>query len=340
MITRKNIRINVLRIAMLAGLLSLPRALQAQSEIVRFESRDMTVEEIFLAIMRQTPYTFVVNHSYLDVTRGVTLSATGMTLDQAVTRALEGTGNEYEIRKQHIIIKRAVIQPSVATWQEERARVAPVRKSPFNGTDRDRIEKQEPSPATGALASPLYYYSLREIVPEQEKLPRFEIKTNLLQVAATTPHLGIEIGLGNRTTLEISGSYNPWRLNTMDENNKKRVYWIALAEARYWSCERFNGHFFGVHAFHGRYNISNHDIPLLFDKQYRYEGNLTGAGISYGYNLMIDRRWSVELNAGIGLARVNYDRYSCRLCAGDRTSFGKLYFGPTRAGITLAYILK
>ncbi|MEG1935625.1 MAG: DUF3575 domain-containing protein, partial [Rikenellaceae bacterium] len=37
------------------------------------------------------------------------------------------------------------------------------------------------------------------------------IKTNLLYgAAAYTPNLGLEIGLGRKTTLDISGGYNPW----------------------------------------------------------------------------------------------------------------------------------
>jgi hypothetical protein len=126
----------------------------------------------------------------------------------------------------------------------------------------------------------------------------------------------------------------------MDESNKKRVYWIARPEFRYWLCERFNGHFFGVHLFYGQYNVSNHDIPLLFDKRYRYEGSTLGAGISYGYNLTIARRWGVEFTVGIGAARMKYRKYACRLCEEGYTSRDNVYFGPTRAGITLTYILK
>ncbi|MDR2413697.1 MAG: DUF3575 domain-containing protein [Odoribacteraceae bacterium] len=324
----------MLKTTMLAGLLCPAHAMQAQSESVRFENRDMTVEEALSTIERQTPYTFVINHAYFDVTRRVALSSTSMTVNQAIAQLVANTGNKYEFRDKHIIIKRATSQPPVANRQERREPLAIVQKEPANETVRAKVERPTTAPVAN---SPL---SHREFAPGQEMLPRFEIKTNLLQAAATTPHLGFEIGLDNRISLEMSGSYNPWRLNTMDENNKKRVYWIALAEARYWSCERFNGHFFGAHAFYGKYNISNHDVPLLFKKQYRYEGNALGAGISYGYNLMIDRRWSVELIAGIGLARMEYKRYSCKLCDGDHVAYKKLYLGPTRAGITLAYIIK
>lgn len=37
-------------------------------------------------------------------------------------------------------------------------------------------------------------------------------KTNLLYGSTTTPNLGLEFGLGQRTTLEFTGAYNPWTL--------------------------------------------------------------------------------------------------------------------------------
>ena len=39
------------------------------------------------------------------------------------------------------------------------------------------------------------------------------VKTNLLYDATTTLNLGVEIGLGSKMTLDISGNYNPWRFH-------------------------------------------------------------------------------------------------------------------------------
>ena len=38
-------------------------------------------------------------------------------------------------------------------------------------------------------------------------------KTNLLYWSTTTPNLSLEFGLGQRTTLDLTGAYNPWTLN-------------------------------------------------------------------------------------------------------------------------------
>lgn len=102
------------------------------------------------------------------------------------------------------------------------------------------------------------------------------MKTNLLYGGyALTPNLGVEVGLLPRWTLEMSGAYNPFNLHGSETDNRKLVHWVAMPEFRYWTCQRFNGHFFGIHGLYGQYNIGGHNLPLLFGRgsdAYRYEG--------------------------------------------------------------------
>lgn len=170
------------------------------------------------------------------------------------------------------------------------------------------------------------------------------IKTNLLYGAGTfTPNLGLEVGLGERTTLDISAGYNWFNLNGTPENNKKLIHWMVEPELRYWLCQKFNGHFFGLHALGSQYNISQHDLPFIFGKdseKYRYEGWAVGAGLSYGYQFILGKRWNLEMNIGVGYARLRYDQYECKNCGDKVGSSSKNYFGPTKAGISLIYIIK
>ena len=167
------------------------------------------------------------------------------------------------------------------------------------------------------------------------------LKTNLFYGAYTyTPNLSVELGLGPRTTLDVGAGYNPWNLNGSDTNNKKLVHLLGEIEYRYWLCEKFNGHFFGVHALGAKYNISGHELPLLFgkgSKDFRYEGWAIGAGISYGYQFILSQRWNLEANIGIGYAYLDYDRYDCQKCGTQIDSAQRDYFGPTKAGISLVY---
>lgn len=169
------------------------------------------------------------------------------------------------------------------------------------------------------------------------------IKTNLLYGGyALTPNLGAEIGLGRRTTLDVSGSYNWFNLDGNKNNNKKRVHWMVQPEFRYFLCEKFNGHFFGVHALYSQYNIGSHNLPMLFgkdSKDFRHEGWAAGAGVSYGYQLMLGRSWNLEFNIGVGYAQLKYDKYACPKCGDKVGTETKHYFGPTKAGVSLIWII-
>lgn len=166
------------------------------------------------------------------------------------------------------------------------------------------------------------------------------IKTNLVHWATTTPNIGMEFALNRKYTLDITGGVNPFKF----EDNKKIQHWIAQPELRYWTCETFNGHFIGIHALAGAYNVGGVDIPLgrLKDlKDYRYEGWGVGAGVSYGYQWAISRKWNLELNLGAGYVYFNYDKYPCVKCGTLLEEDAKTnYFGVTKAAISLIYLIK
>ena len=78
---------------------------------------------------------------------------------------------------------------------------------------------------------------------------KWAVKSNLLYDATATINLGVEAALGPRVTLDISGNYNPWEFG-----DARWKHWLIQPEVRYWLCERFNGHFFGLHAHYAEYN--------------------------------------------------------------------------------------
>jgi hypothetical protein len=168
------------------------------------------------------------------------------------------------------------------------------------------------------------------------------VKTNLLYGAYTlTPNLGVEAGLGRRSTLDVGVGYNPWNLKGSVENNKKLVHLLGSVEYRQWLCQKFNGHFFGVHLLGTKYNISAHELPLLFGKSsgaFRHQGWGAGAGISYGYQFVLGRHWNLELTLGVGYAYLKYDKYDCPKCGTMTDSVQKHYFGPTKGGLSILYV--
>ena len=116
------------------------------------------------------------------------------------------------------------------------------------------------------------------------------VKTNLLYDATTTMNLGLEIGLGKKWSLDLSGNYNPWKF---DDETRLR-HWGVQPELRYWLCEKFNGHFLGLHGHYAKYNVGG--MSFLSDnmEHHRYQGHLWGGGISYGYQWLLGNRYIVE----------------------------------------------
>lgn len=165
------------------------------------------------------------------------------------------------------------------------------------------------------------------------------IKSNLLYGATATPNLQLEFGIGKKSTLELGGG-----LNWFDfQNNQKFKNLLLQPEYRYWFCETFNGHFLGIHAHGAQFNVGNLDIPLgrldVF-KNRRYQGYLYGGGISWGYQWVMSPRWNFEFNLGGGYARIDYTEFCGKPCGTPISTDKYNYWGITRAGLSLVYLIK
>ena len=169
---------------------------------------------------------------------------------------------------------------------------------------------------------------------ESYTLPTWALKTNALYWGTTTPNLALEAGLHPHLTLDLLGTFNPWQFS----GKKKLKHWLVQPELRYWTCERFNGHFFGIHGHYAQYNVGG--IKMLGLKDHRYQGNLWGAGISYGYQWILSNRLNLEATLGLGYAHLKYDKYDKETCGRFIKDGRKNYFGPTKIGISLVYFLK
>ena len=168
------------------------------------------------------------------------------------------------------------------------------------------------------------------------------IKSNVPYLATATPNLGLEVTLGPKWTLDLSGGYNPWTFS----DNMKWKHWLVQPEARCWLCEKMGGHFFGAHLIGGQYNIGNintsvkmlgTDFSAL--KEHRFEGWMAGAGIGYGYSWLLSRHLNLEAELGLGYVYSRYDRYQCVTCGSKEISDkSHNYVGPTKAAINLVYV--
>jgi len=172
------------------------------------------------------------------------------------------------------------------------------------------------------------------------------VKTNLFYgAAAFTPNLGLEVGLGGRTSFDFAAGYNPWNREGSADDNKKMVHLMLQPELRIWTCERFNGHFFGFHGLFSQYNVGGVKLghfleDPVFEKGYRYEGYAYGGGFSYGYHWMLGKRFGLEFNIGVGVAHLSYDKFRCERCGELLAKENNTYVGLTKAGVTLVFLIK
>lgn len=152
------------------------------------------------------------------------------------------------------------------------------------------------------------------------------LKTNGLYWLATTPNLGAELALSRKVTLELAAAYNPWTFR----DGKKMRFWLAQPEVRYWFCEKFEGHFVGVHL-HGAQFYGGL-------KEKRYDGYLAGGGFTYGYDWILSPHWNLEAALGIGYARLWYKESPRIPCAKCLVNKRKDYVGPTKVALSLIYV--
>jgi len=163
---------------------------------------------------------------------------------------------------------------------------------------------------------------------------RIALKTNALLWTTASPNLGVEVALGPQWTFDAAASINPFTF----ANNRKWKHWQVTLEPRYWFDHRFDGHFLGAHLGGGEFNIGRVDVPFtVFKKEYRYEGWHLRGGVSYGYRWNFGRGWGLEALLGLGLVYADYNQFECAVCGKLRDSTSKLFFAPTRLGLTLVY---
>lgn len=168
------------------------------------------------------------------------------------------------------------------------------------------------------------------------------IKTNLAYDATASANLGMEFALTQQWTLDVSGNLNAWNM----PNDMKWKHWFVQPEARYWFCEKFAGHFLGIHAHSGQYNVGGipNNINFLgtdFSRlsNSRFQGWFVGGGIAYGYAFILGKHFNLELELGIGYSYTRYDRFECAGC-GRKVEENKEhhYVGPTKAAVNLVYL--
>lgn len=152
------------------------------------------------------------------------------------------------------------------------------------------------------------------------------MKTNGLYWATSTLNMGVEAALSSQVTLEAAVAYNPW---TFKENKKMHLL-LAQPEIKYWLCEKYEGHFVGIHL-HGAQFYGGFGSKL-------YDGYLAGGGVTYGYDWILSPHLNLEAAIGVGYAHLWYKQSPNLPCIKCQEKKNGNYIGPTKAALSLVYI--
>ena len=146
-------------------------------------------------------------------------------------------------------------------------------------------------------------------------------------------------------TFNISGQTNLWPISH-DGTQHSWKHWLVQPEFRYWFCQRFTGHFIGLHLIGGQYNFSHIGVKgtMLgsnFDNlnSRRYEGWGAGAGFGYGYSWPVSKHWNIEAEIGVGWIYTRFDEYTVGKCCKQlQDNKPHNYVGPTKAAVNVIYL--
>lgn len=156
------------------------------------------------------------------------------------------------------------------------------------------------------------------------------LKTNIPYWAVVVANLGIEFRLADHWSLDIPVMYSPY---TVARDYIFRIL-AAQPSVRYWLKPDMKGHFFGIHATGGMFNISVNDTQRFQDVD-----GVWGGGIDYGYALKFSKHWGMEFNIGVGYLWTRYETFY-NIDNGASYETGTYnYLGITRLGISMIYKL-
>ena len=114
----------------------------------------------------------------------------------------------------------------------------------------------------------------------------FAVRADALAALTGTLHLGGEVSVADKWSVEASGYWNPVKSSSLSMN-----FHAVQLGGRYWFYESFVGHFLGQHLTYVGYDLGS--------RTKRYKGHAYGLGVSYGYAWMLSKRWNIALEAGI-----------------------------------------
>ena len=154
------------------------------------------------------------------------------------------------------------------------------------------------------------------------------LRANLLRWATLTPDLGLEWRICPSWGIAVNGS---WTSLSWSDKDRRYALWEVTPEVRYYMGEKkiwYLGAMFKT----GQFNYKLSETGK--------QGDLTGGGITAGYQLRLNKALTLDFNLGLGYLNVDFEKYEVidgvRVRRSNET---KDWYGPINAGVTLVWKL-
>ena len=154
------------------------------------------------------------------------------------------------------------------------------------------------------------------------------LRANLLRWTTLTPDLGLEWRICPSWGIAVNGSWTSW---TWSDKDRRYALWEVAPEVRYYMGEK-KAWYLGAMFKAGQFNYKISETGK--------QGDLTGGGITAGYQLQLSKALDLDFNLGLGYLNVDFEKYEVidgvRVRRGNET---KDWYGPINAGVTLVWKL-
>lgn len=163
---------------------------------------------------------------------------------------------------------------------------------------------------------------------------KFSLSTNLVDWASLgTINLEGGMSLSRHFSLTAGGHYNPWEFQTRNGYDMYSKQTAAYVGARYWLWYVYSGWWAGAKVQYASYSSTGIWRPALEDRQ------SIGAGLSFGYTLMMHKNLNIEFGAGFWAGRhFRYTLYECPKCMRVRASGGRGFILPDDISVSVMYV--
>ena len=241
----------------------------------------------------------------------------GLTEDCFITKNHAGKGDYVTVR---LTIPKEEEKPA-ASDETEKSDNAPINKE-----KETPAEEPQAQPVQTEQAATTETKQTSESLPTGEVGGAFSLRANLLRWATLTPDLGIEWRINRLWGILVHGSWTSWSWNG---KNRRYALWEISPEVRYYIGKEKRGYIgamFKAGAFNYKLSATGR------------QGDLTGGGITGGYQLRLNKDLSLDFNLAVGCLHADYEKYG--VTDGVRVRLekeNKNWWGPINAGVTLVW---